>query len=276
MGNPLRQAQDRLRRAQGRTDGTDRLGSPGAWIPVSSTRMTEGAAGAGGSGQPDGGVDHGRARFSAYRTARRRRHRQGRRRGRVLTRRRRRGGARPYRGPSRARCRRGACSTRTARGHRRPRRRLTWRRARRPGRLPGSLWASRTSSTCAGCRPACAGPVGSRSSRRTRRAWPGCERRAPSSWARPHMPVGGKIPPTRNPWNLEHTAGGTSSGSGAAVGARMVPVAIGEQTAGSNMRPAAYCGVAGIKPSYGRTQTLRVHAVLLVARPRRHHWAERG
>ena len=67
-----------------------------------------------------------------------------------------------------------------------------------------------------------------------------------------HMPVGGKAPPTRNPWNLEHTAGGTSSGSGAAVGARMVPVAIGEQTAGSNMRPAAYCGVAGIKPSYGR------------------------
>ena len=67
-----------------------------------------------------------------------------------------------------------------------------------------------------------------------------------------HMPVGGKSPPTRNPWNLEHTAGGTSSGSGAAVGARMVPVAIGEQTAGSNMRPAAYCGVAGIKPSYGR------------------------
>lgn len=67
-----------------------------------------------------------------------------------------------------------------------------------------------------------------------------------------HMPVQGRIPPTRNPWNLEHTAGGTSSGSGAAVGARMVPVAIGEQTAGSNMRPAAYCGVAGIKPSYGR------------------------
>ncbi|MDE2837601.1 MAG: amidase [Chloroflexota bacterium] len=67
-----------------------------------------------------------------------------------------------------------------------------------------------------------------------------------------HLPVQGRIPPTRNPWNLEHTAGGTSSGSGAAVGARMVPVAIGEQTAGSNMRPAAYCGVAGIKPSYGR------------------------
>jgi aspartyl-tRNA(Asn)/glutamyl-tRNA(Gln) amidotransferase subunit A len=66
------------------------------------------------------------------------------------------------------------------------------------------------------------------------------------------MPIDGKLPPTRNPWNLEHTAGGTSSGSGAAVGARMVPFAIGEQTAGSNLRPAAYCGVAGMKPTYGR------------------------
>lgn len=66
------------------------------------------------------------------------------------------------------------------------------------------------------------------------------------------MPVEGKMPPTRNPWNLEHTAGGTSSGSGAAVGARMVPVALGEQTAGSNLRPAAYCGVSALKPTYGR------------------------
>ena len=82
--------------------------------------------------------------------------------------------------------------------------------------------------------------------------WPGCERAGAIIMGKTHMPVGGKAPPTRNPWNLEHTAGGTSSGSGAAVGARMVPVAIGEQTAGSNMRPAAYCGVAGIKPSYGR------------------------
>jgi aspartyl-tRNA(Asn)/glutamyl-tRNA(Gln) amidotransferase subunit A len=67
-----------------------------------------------------------------------------------------------------------------------------------------------------------------------------------------HMPVNGKNPPTRNPWNLEHTAGGTSSGSGAAVGARMAPVAIAEQTVGSGLRPAAYCGVSAIKPTYGR------------------------
>jgi Asp-tRNA(Asn)/Glu-tRNA(Gln) amidotransferase A subunit family amidase len=67
-----------------------------------------------------------------------------------------------------------------------------------------------------------------------------------------HMPVNGKIPPTRNPWNSSHTAGGTSSGSGAAVAARMVPAAIGEQTMGSNLRPAAYCGIDAIKPTYGR------------------------
>lgn len=61
----------------------------------------------------------------------------------------------------------------------------------------------------------------------------------------------GDPPQTRNPWNLEHTAGGSSSGSGAAVGARMVPVTIGTQTGGSNLRPAAYCGISGFKPTYG-------------------------
>lgn len=64
--------------------------------------------------------------------------------------------------------------------------------------------------------------------------------------------AGADTPPTRNPWNLKHTPGGSSSGSGAAVGARMVPAAIGTQTGGSNMRPAAYCGVDGIKGTYGR------------------------
>lgn len=58
-------------------------------------------------------------------------------------------------------------------------------------------------------------------------------------------------PETRNPWNTDHTPGGSSSGSGAAVGARMVPITIGTQTGGSTLRPAAYCGVAGFKPSYG-------------------------
>jgi aspartyl-tRNA(Asn)/glutamyl-tRNA(Gln) amidotransferase subunit A len=57
---------------------------------------------------------------------------------------------------------------------------------------------------------------------------------------------------TRNPWNLSHTPGGSSSGSGAAVAARMCPAAIGSQTGGSTLRPAAYCGVVGFKPTYGR------------------------
>ncbi|WP_274913629.1 amidase [Streptomyces sp. WZ-12] len=58
--------------------------------------------------------------------------------------------------------------------------------------------------------------------------------------------------PTRNPHNTAHTPGGSSSGSAAAVAAGMVPLAIGTQTVGSMIRPAAYCGVVGFKPTYGR------------------------
>jgi aspartyl-tRNA(Asn)/glutamyl-tRNA(Gln) amidotransferase subunit A len=58
--------------------------------------------------------------------------------------------------------------------------------------------------------------------------------------------------PTRNPWNLEHTPGGSSSGSAAAVAAMMCPGALGSQTYGSTIRPAAYCGCVGLKPTYGR------------------------
>ncbi|MGA7796418.1 MAG: amidase [Candidatus Acidiferrales bacterium] len=56
--------------------------------------------------------------------------------------------------------------------------------------------------------------------------------------------------PTRNPRNLEHTPGGSSSGSAAAVAAGMVPFTIGEQTKGSMIRPASYCGITGFKPTY--------------------------
>jgi amidase len=56
---------------------------------------------------------------------------------------------------------------------------------------------------------------------------------------------------TRNPQNLEHTPGGSSAGSAAAVSAGMVPLAFGTQTAGSVIRPAAYCGVVGFKPTFG-------------------------
>ena len=57
--------------------------------------------------------------------------------------------------------------------------------------------------------------------------------------------------PTRNPHNLEHTPGGSSSGSAASVAECMVPFAFGTQTGGSTIRPAAYCGIVGYKPSYG-------------------------
>src|SRR5690606_20092664 len=58
-------------------------------------------------------------------------------------------------------------------------------------------------------------------------------------------------PATCNPWNPAHTPGGSSSGSAAAVAARMVPVSLGSQTVGSLIRPAAYCGVTTLKGTYG-------------------------
>ena len=67
--------------------------------------------------------------------------------------------------------------------------------------------------------------------------------------------------PTRNPWNLDHTPGGSSSGSAAGVAARMMPAALGSQTGGSIQRPAAYCGVFGLKPTHGRVSTYGVFPV---------------
>lgn len=66
------------------------------------------------------------------------------------------------------------------------------------------------------------------------------------------MHPGGK---TRNPHDLSRTPGGSSSGSAAAVAAGMVPMAIGTQTAGSVLRPAAFCGIVGFKPTHGAIST---------------------
>jgi aspartyl-tRNA(Asn)/glutamyl-tRNA(Gln) amidotransferase subunit A len=63
---------------------------------------------------------------------------------------------------------------------------------------------------------------------------------------------GHRFPAARNPWNLEHIPGGSSSGSGAALAAGLVTGATGSDTGGSIRGPAAFCGITGLKPTYGR------------------------
>jgi aspartyl-tRNA(Asn)/glutamyl-tRNA(Gln) amidotransferase subunit A len=63
---------------------------------------------------------------------------------------------------------------------------------------------------------------------------------------------GHRFPAARNPWNLDHVPGGSSSGSGAALAAGLVAGATGSDTGGSIRGPAAFCGIAGLKPTYGR------------------------
>ena len=68
-------------------------------------------------------------------------------------------------------------------------------------------------------------------------------------YRQPHASFTG---PGINPWNLDAWSGGSSSGSGSAVSAGLVPFAIGSETWGSILGPAGYCGIAGLRPSYGR------------------------
>jgi aspartyl-tRNA(Asn)/glutamyl-tRNA(Gln) amidotransferase subunit A len=70
-------------------------------------------------------------------------------------------------------------------------------------------------------------------------------------------------PPTHNPWRLDRTPGGSSSGSGAGVAAQLVPMALGTQTGGSILRPAAYNGVVGLKPTYGRVSRGGIYPLAL-------------
>ena len=64
--------------------------------------------------------------------------------------------------------------------------------------------------------------------------------------------MSGHTPPTVNPWDTQRSPGGSSGGSGAALAARMLPAALGSDTAASIRIPSAVCGVAGLKPTYGR------------------------
>lgn len=81
------------------------------------------------------------------------------------------------------------------------------------------------------------------------------------AWAHGSSTETSDFGPTKNPWNTEYVAGGSSGGSGAAVSAYLAPAAIGSETAGSIRGPAAWCGIVGLKPTYGRVSRYGVVAM---------------
>lgn len=81
------------------------------------------------------------------------------------------------------------------------------------------------------------------------------------AWAHGSSTETSQYGPTLNPWDLGHLPGGSSGGSAAAIAAQLAPAAIGSETAGSIRQPAAWCGVTGFKPSYGRVSRYGVIAM---------------